>query len=221
MIEGVGHHNRLSTIQEIKSLSPEAVLEKTQRVRESFIGIPIHKGLDGYPYSPFPLTDGPIHPTLVEDMADLLIYHGNFEGADLLVSEGDRGGGLLAQAIGSKTGIPIALANWHKEIPVDMPDVIIVEAKVGFSGSGHVVIRGIQSGQKVIVVDDLLSTGGTVGALIGAIIKAGATVEQAFFVGEKINMGGRDRIAKRFPDVRVTSLVKFIAEGEFTTEANE
>lgn len=223
MSETFNPHQRLNRIQEIKSLSPEIMSAKLKRVKESFVGLPIRKGLDGYPYSLFPLTDGPISPSLVEDMADLFIYYdpGNFEKADLLVSEADRGGGLLAQAIGSKTGIPITLANWHA-VPPDDPGIVTVRASVGFSGQGNIVINGIQPGQRVILVDDLLSSGGTAEALIEAILKAGANIEDAFFVGEKVNMNGRDRIGQKFPDVKVTSLVRFVSEVEngVTTDAD-
>lgn len=204
---------RHSEILRIKSISPEVVLAKTQRVRESFIGIPIHRGLKDYPYSLFALTDGPINPTLVEDMADLLIYHGNFEGVDLLVSEGDRGGGPLAQAVAFKTGIPFTLANWHA-VPPDAPGIVTIRTSAGFSGQGDIVINGIQPGQRIILVDDLLSSGGTSEALIKAIREAGATIEQALFVGEKVNLYGRDKIAQEFPNIRVTSLVRFISEIE-------
>jgi len=207
---------RHSEILRIKSLSPEAILQKTQRVKESFIGWPIHKGLDGYPYSLFPLTDGPIDPSLVEDMADLIIHsdkRNNFEKADILVSEGDRGGGLLAQAIGTKTGIPITLANWHA-VPPNAPGIVSVTAAIGFSGRGDIAIYGIQPGQNVIVVDDLLSTGGTSKALFEAIFKMGAHIEEAFFVGEKVNLGGRNNIAEKFPNIKITSFARFISEEE-------
>lgn len=207
---------RHDEILRIKSLSPETIFQKTCRVKESFIGWPIHKGLDGYPYSLFPLTDGPINPTLVEDMADLIIYsdkRNNFERADILVSEGDRGGGLLAQAIGTKTGIPITLANWHA-VPPDVPGMVSVKTTIGFSGNGDITIYGIQPEQNVIVVDDLLSTGGTSKALFEAILKMGANIEEAFFVGEKVNLGGRDNIAQKFPNIKITSFARFISEIE-------
>lgn len=207
---------RHSEILRIKSLSPEAIFQKTRRVKESFIDWPIHKGLDGYPYSLFPLTDGPIDPSLVEDMADLIIHsdkRNNFEKADILVSEGDRGGGLLAQAIGTKTGIPITLANWHAT-PPDVPGMVSVKTTIGFSGHGDIAIYGIQPGQNAIVVDDLLSTGGTSKALFEAILKMGANIEEAFFVGEKVNLGGRQNILQRFPNITVTSFARFISEEE-------
>jgi len=216
-------YRHLESIEQIKRLSPKEVLAKTERVRKSFIGIPIYMGLNSYPYSPFELTaDVPFHASLFEDAAALIIHNDpeNFENADIILSEGDRGGGPLAEEIGRMTGIPIVLANWHKEIPVDLPNVIVVETKIGFSGNGYIVVSGLRPGQKVILVDDLLSSGGTSEALIKAIEGAGATIVRAFFAGEKVNKKGREYLKQQFPDVEVTSLVRFVSEGKFTREAD-
>ena len=212
MLEGYNYH-RLNTIQEIKSLSSEEILAKTKRVRESFIGIPIYKGLDGYPYSNFRLTDfsPPMNASLVEDMADLIIYRGNWEKINLIVSEADRGGGPLAHSIALKTGIDYTLANWY---PVGAPGGQFVGTSVGFSGQGNISIYGIEPGQNVVLVDDLLSSGGTSEALIKAILEAGANIKDAYFVGEKVNIKGRERLIKQFPDLNITTLVRFISEIE-------
>jgi len=219
MPEIAGRHNE---ILQIKSLSPEIIRQKTERVKTSFIGKPIfminNKEGEPYPYVPFTLTDScpPIKASLIEDMADLLIWHGNFDNIDLLVSEADRGGGPLAHAIGRKTGIPYALANWD---PVEIPGAISIPAKVGFSGQGYLCLFGLEPNQHTVIIDDLLSQGGTAKALIEAIRRVGAHIEETLFVGEKDNMGGREIIEQL--GVKVTSLVRFISEGEFTTEANE
>ena len=213
------YHSEL--IERIKHLSPREILAKTNRVRESFIRIPIYEGLDheghSYPYSFFELTaDKPFRASLFEDAADLIIHSHpeSFENADIILSEGDRGGGPLSQAIGRKTNIPVALANWHKEIPDGLPDVIVVKTEVGFSGVGYIVVSGIKPGQRVVIVDDLLSTGGTAEALIKAIQKAGAYVEEIFFVGEKVNKNGRNYLNQLFQNINITSLVRFIGEIE-------
>lgn len=206
-------YHRLESIKQIKRLSPEEIFKKTQRVRETFIGIPIFEGLDGYPYSNFTLTDfsPPMDATLVENMADLLIFYGNWDKITKIVSEADRGGGALTQALALKTGIPYTLANWY---PVPAEGSRFVAASVGFSGQGNIAINGIERGDNIVLVDDLLSSGGTAEALIETIREAGAHIEQALFVGEKVNIGGRERIQKKFPDIKITSLVRFISKIE-------
>ncbi len=56
---------------------------------------------------------------------------------------------------------------------------------------------GISGGQRVLVVDDLLATGGTVAACCELIEKAGAHVAICAFLIELVGLGGADRIAPR------------------------
>jgi adenine/guanine phosphoribosyltransferase-like PRPP-binding protein len=198
-------------IEQIKSLPPEIILGKTLRVNKSFIGKPVFRSLDGYTYCILSITDffPPMNAELIEDMADLLIYYGSFDNIDLIVSEADRGGGPLTQAVALKTNIPYTLANWY---PIAIPWAITVKADVGFSGQGNLCIFGPEPGKNVIIVDDLISTGGTAAALIEAVRRMGANINKALFVGEKVNMGGRNVLEDM--GVKVTSLVKFSARLE-------
>ena len=62
-------------------------------------------------------------------------------------------------------------------------------------------------GQRVLVVDDLIATGGTARAAIRLLRKAGAAVEQVQFVIDLPDLGGAD--ALRAEGVRVDSLIRF------------
>ncbi|MEK9707635.1 MAG: adenine phosphoribosyltransferase [Alphaproteobacteria bacterium] len=64
----------------------------------------------------------------------------------------------------------------------------------------------IEPGQKVIIIDDLLATGGTAGGALTLLRKAGGDVRAAAFIIELEGLGGRDHL-----DVPVTSLLKFEA----------
>jgi adenine phosphoribosyltransferase len=66
----------------------------------------------------------------------------------------------------------------------------------------------ISAGEKVLVIDDLLATGGTVCAVIELIKKLGGKIGGIGFVIELIDLKGKDKF-KEYP---VYSLVKF--EGE-------
>ena len=208
--------NKQNSFEQIKSLSHDLIQEKTNRIKKTFIGTPIFRKQGEYPYSFFSLTDfnPPMDPQLVEDMADLLIYYGDFSNVDLIVSEADRGGGPLTHAIARKTKIPYTLANWY---PIKAEGAISVKASVGFSGDGTICVFGLKTGQKTIFIDDIISSGGTARALIQAINKAGATIRQALFVGEKIDFKAAKTIEKEF-NIKVISLVKFIADGDVTRE---
>jgi adenine phosphoribosyltransferase len=54
---------------------------------------------------------------------------------------------------------------------------------------------GVSPGQRVLVVDDLLATGGTVDACCQLVEKAGATVACCAFLIELTALGGKQRIA--------------------------
>lgn len=56
-------------------------------------------------------------------------------------------------------------------------------------------IDGVEAGQNVLLVDDLLATGGTVEACCRLIERAGAKVVSCAFVIELLGLRGRDRVA--------------------------
>lgn len=64
----------------------------------------------------------------------------------------------------------------------------------------------IEAGKKVIVIDDLLATGGTVAAACRLLTRAGAKVEAAAFVIELEDLKGRENLPK---DVEVVSMIKY------------
>ncbi|MBU0975749.1 MAG: phosphoribosyltransferase family protein [Patescibacteria group bacterium] len=199
-----------------KKLTKEEYGLKLARIKRSFLDIPIINGSNGYPYVLLSLTDSvpPMDPTLLEDMADLLVMEGDFLNVDVIVSEADRGGGPLTHAIALRVGIPYVLANWY---PNGIKGETKVKTSIGFSGEGHIYVNGLKSGQKAIIVDDILSSGGTVDALAMALKGSGVVVSEALFVGEKLGIGGRDRILKNH-NIQIKSLVQFCIKDNKTSE---
>jgi adenine phosphoribosyltransferase len=63
----------------------------------------------------------------------------------------------------------------------------------------------IHPGEKVILVDDLLATGGTAAAAVHLLKQLGANVLRTLFVVELDGLGGRDQLAQ----LEVRSLVRF------------
>jgi adenine phosphoribosyltransferase len=66
----------------------------------------------------------------------------------------------------------------------------------------------IEKGDKIIVVDDLIATGGTVGATVKLVEKLGARLIECAFIVELPELKGRDKI----PGRKVFTLTEF--EGE-------
>jgi adenine phosphoribosyltransferase len=65
----------------------------------------------------------------------------------------------------------------------------------------------VRPGQKVLLVDDLIATGGTALAGIDLITQAGGLVEQALFIVDLPELGGAEKLKSR--GIRVSSLIGF------------
>ncbi|MCA9771860.1 MAG: adenine phosphoribosyltransferase [Myxococcales bacterium] len=59
----------------------------------------------------------------------------------------------------------------------------------------HMNIDAVQPGERVVVVDDLLATGGTAKAACNLVEQSGGSVHSCAFVIEIEGLGGRDRLA--------------------------
>jgi adenine phosphoribosyltransferase len=66
-------------------------------------------------------------------------------------------------------------------------------------------VDAVEAGERVVLVDDLLATGGTSAAAVHLIKQLGATVEAALFFIELVDLGGRKQLA----GVPVYTLIQF------------
>jgi adenine phosphoribosyltransferase len=90
-----------------------------------------------------------------------------------------------------------------------LPGATIAEDYALEYGTDRIAVHedALVPGQKVLLVDDLIATGGTARAAIRLLRKAGAVVEQVQFVIDLPDLGGAD--ALRGDGVKVDSLVAF------------
>ena len=70
----------------------------------------------------------------------------------------------------------------------------------------------IKPGQKVVIVDDLLATGGSLSSAIELVKKLGAHVVGAIVVVELCFLAGLEKIKEKYPDVEIFTLVKYDEE---------
>ncbi len=66
----------------------------------------------------------------------------------------------------------------------------------------------VQKGEKIIIIDDLIATGGTIGATVKLVTKLGADIVECAFVVELPDLKGRDQIQ----GCKIYSITQF--EGE-------
>lgn len=64
----------------------------------------------------------------------------------------------------------------------------------------------IEAGKKVIIIDDLIATGGTLNASVELVEKLGGKVQLAAFLIELVELNAREKISKEF---ELLSMLKF------------
>jgi adenine phosphoribosyltransferase len=65
----------------------------------------------------------------------------------------------------------------------------------------------VEQGAKVLLIDDVLATGGTIGAAIELITRLGGEVVHVVALLEIDGLSGRASLAEKYPNVPITSLV--------------
>ena len=69
-------------------------------------------------------------------------------------------------------------------------------------------VDAVGPSDNVLIVDDVLATGGTLVAAIEIIEELGGAISEVVALFEIEGLGGREKIASRFPHITVRSLVK-------------
>jgi len=106
----------------------------------------------------------------------------------------------LATIVSLNMNIPFTIIRKRK---YDFPDEVSVEQATGYSNS-KLYINGLTKGDKIVIVDDVLSTGGTLRAVLTALKKMGVVIKGVFIAVNKGN------VAKEIMDesnVSITTLV--------------
>lgn len=114
------------------------------------------------------------------------------------------------EARGFILGAPVAVALGAGFIPVRKAGKLPRETLAGGYeleyGSAVLEVHPdtIRPGSRILVVDDVLATGGTAAATVALLEKAGGTVVGLSFLMELTFLGGRDRLPGRSLDVLLT-----------------
>lgn len=145
---------------------------------------------------------------LLQATTKWLVEVGNFQAATKIAGEEDKGA-ILVASTALETGLPFGMARWY---PSGLEGQVGVDFKMEYA-SGQLFLNGIEQGDQVIIVDDMISTGGTMLALIEAVEKADATIVDIICVAEKIEYRGVKRIREEtgYP---VKTLLQISVSGE-------
>ncbi|HKM42555.1 MAG TPA: adenine phosphoribosyltransferase [Limnochordia bacterium] len=128
--------------------------------------------------------------------------HFRDHGIEMIVGVESRGF-ILGAPLACEMGLGFALIRKPKKLP---GAVLAVEYDLEYgTDSLEIHTDAFPPGTKVLVVDDLLATGGTIEAAIELIDKLGGEVAGLAFLIELAYLGGRQRLM----DYDILSLVKY------------
>ncbi len=122
---------------------------------------------------------------------DLLTEPFKGEGVDLVVGIESRGfifGGAVADRLGAGF-IPVRKPG---KLPAET-ERAVYELEYG-SDSLYIHRDAVEPGQRVLIVDDLLATGGTARAVVDLVKRLGGTVHGVAFLIELVALGGRAKL---------------------------
>jgi adenine phosphoribosyltransferase len=161
------------------------------------------------------IPDFPKKGILFKDITPLLQDAAAFKQAIDTFTDRYRGRGIdmvvAAEARGFILGAPLAYNLGVGFVPVRKPaklpaECISAEYALEYGlDSLHMHKDAILPGQKVLIIDDLLATGGTVAAKIELVERLGGEVAALAFLVELTFLKGRERLK----NYEVTSLIQY------------
>ncbi|MCD1294362.1 adenine phosphoribosyltransferase [Methanocella sp. CWC-04] len=151
-----------------------------KNLRESLRNAPIIKR-GSYNYFIHPISDGVpvVRPELLREVIACIVKNANVDVDKIVTIEAM--GLPLGSALSQITDIPFIIIRKRK---YELPGEIAVHQATGYS-KGELYLNGIDKGDRVLIVDDVISTGGTMLATLKALEMAGATVKDIIVVIER------------------------------------
>jgi adenine phosphoribosyltransferase len=159
-----------------------------------------------YNYFIHPITDGvpSLDSALLREVAVAMIKIMDLERVDRIIA---------AEAMGIPLG---SLISYMVDLPLNivrkreyrLPGEVPLHQVTGYS-KGELFLNGVERGDRVVIVDDVISTGGTTQALIKGLELAGAEIADICFAIQrgKVDIG---RPYKALVTIEVTDKVQII-----------
>jgi adenine phosphoribosyltransferase len=106
----------------------------------------------------------------------------------------DARGFIFGGALANYLGVGLALVRKKGKLPYDSHEMEY-ELEYG-KGTLELHIDAVEKGQRVVIIDDLLATGGTAAAAAKLVEKCGGEVVELAFLVELGFLKGREKLAK-------------------------
>ena len=173
-----------------------------QRLKESLLAAPIiWKG--EYPYFIHPLTDGVprLDPSVLTAVVELIEDAVKWDSIDLV---------LGIEAMGLPLTSPLSMRNNRPQVVVrkrsyGLEGELAIDQSTGYS-KGSMFLNDINKGERILIVDDVLSTGGTLDAIIQGVESLGAVIVSVVVVVEKGL--GLAQLQEKHPHIEISSIVR-------------
>ena len=151
-------------------------------LKQSLYDAPIIKKGDYY-YIIHPITDGVpmITPELLKEVTDEMKTQIKKVGKIDRIVTMEAMGIPLASVLSLELGIPFTIIRKRE---YGLPGEVSVEQVTGYSKS-KMYINGLKKGDRVVIVDDVLSTGGTLRAVLTVLEKIGVKIQGIYIAIDK------------------------------------
>lgn len=171
-----------------------------ERLKVSLEECPVVR-MGDYEYFVHPITDGipRMDPNLLQEVVDRILEVGDFD-CDLIMTP-EAMGIPLAVPLSLRTGIPYNVVRKRR---YGLPGEVSLQQTTGYSRT-DMFINGISEGDRVVIVDDVISTGGTIAAIVKALQGMGVQIVDIIVVVEK---GDRKASLERELGIKIKTLVK-------------
>ncbi|MEF8812535.1 MAG: hypoxanthine/guanine phosphoribosyltransferase [Halovenus sp.] len=159
------------------------------RLKESLRDAPIVEK-EGYHYFVHPVSDGVpmLRPELLREIVIRIIRKADLDRIDKIVAP-EAMGIHISTAVSLMTDIPLVVV---RKRGYGLEGEVSISKVTGYAET-EMYINDIQEGDRLLVLDDVLSTGGTLRALLTALDDIGAEVADTIAVIKKV--GGENQIA--------------------------
>ncbi|WP_254838284.1 hypoxanthine/guanine phosphoribosyltransferase [Natronomonas marina] len=158
------------------------------QLRQSLLEAPIIEK-DGYHYFVHPISDGVpmLEPSLLREIVIKIIRKAQLDDVDKIVTPAAMGI-HISTAVSLMTDIPLVVIR-KREYGLDGETPLF--QKTGYS-ENQMYINDVEAGDNVLVLDDVLSTGGTLSAICDALEDIGANLIDVVAVIKKV--GGQNEL---------------------------
>ena len=151
-------------------------------------------------------------PVILRQAVNAICDSINWNGPDPInkvVSEEEKGG-FIAVCVALQRNLPFSLA---KQNPVRLPGEIGIKFSMDYDKNMTLYLNGVKKKDRVIIIDDIVATGGTMIAIIKAVEQAGVVIKDVISLAEKVEMGGVKRV-KDETGIDVKTIIKIDTSGK-------